>query len=265
MSNPSNVSGVEAFKRNTEAMFSVLSIIDPALRSWHQNGCVVTLAGQHMITYSGVLVLDDSAITAEWVAELGAMFSRDAVPLAFEFCTPTETPSCAGFLESLGYQRTICDLVMSLDGAITPSTPSGNVIFNPKVSVSAESSDQSMQAYWQIMVEGFGMPTNAARGAFETMLRMTESRQLLARLDGDPVGSGMLLCCGGASVIYNVATLPTARRQGVGTAMMVALHEMALKSGYSGTVLAVQSNEALQLYTKLGYKIDGYRSIYSVE
>jgi len=73
----------------------------------------------------------------------------------------------------------------------------------------------------------------------------------------------MLLYTDGVATIYNVATLPSEQKQGVGTAMMIGLHRRAIDDGYSSTVLAVQSDEGLSLYTSLGYRRDGYQLIYA--
>ena len=48
-------------------------------------------------------------------------------------------------------------------------------------------------------------------------------------VDGQIVGAGMLLCCNNVAGIYELCTLPFARHQGVGTALIAALHERALR------------------------------------
>ena len=109
------------------------------------------------------------------------------------------------------------------------------------------------------------MPAETLREIFDVMLRFEESRQMIALLDGKVVGCGMLLYADGVAAIYNVATHPTSQRQGVGTAMMAALHNRALDDGYKGTVLAVQSDQGLSLYRNLGYHEDGYQLVYARE
>jgi ribosomal protein S18 acetylase RimI-like enzyme len=94
------------------------------------------------------------------------------------------------------------------------------------------------------------------------MLNLRESFQLLAWLNGQAVGSGMLFSSNGVASIYNVATVPSARRQGVASAMMTALHNRALADGHEGTILVVQSEEGIALYNHLGYRQDGYRATY---
>jgi len=65
----------------------------------------------------------------------------------------------------------------------------------------------------------------------------------------------------GVAGLYNVSTLPFARRQGVAVRIMEALHGHALAQGYSGTSLA-SSVMGLPLYRRLGYQPAGYQIAY---
>jgi GNAT superfamily N-acetyltransferase len=75
---------------------------------------------------------------------------------------------------------------------------------------------------------------------------------------GRAVGAGTLIASGGVAGVYNVATVPSARRQGVAAAVMGALHEHALELGYPGTALA-SSSMGIPLYDRLGYRSDGFQ------
>jgi predicted GNAT family N-acyltransferase len=74
------------------------------------------------------------------------------------------------------------------------------------------------------------------------------------------VGAGRLLLVPGDANdlphIGRVAVLAPYRGQGVGRALMAALHELAREQGYRGATLAAQTH-ALGFYRKLGYVARG--------
>jgi ribosomal-protein-alanine N-acetyltransferase len=64
--------------------------------------------------------------------------------------------------------------------------------------------------------------------------------------------------------ILNIATLPSMRRQGLGTSLMTAAIEYAGQSGVRLVLLEVRrsNREALRLYRKLGFSALGVRPGY---
>jgi ribosomal protein S18 acetylase RimI-like enzyme len=69
-------------------------------------------------------------------------------------------------------------------------------------------------------------------------------------MDGDPLNTHL---GGGVTGIYNVATLPQARQQGIGTALTVAPLLEARAQGYR--VATLQSTPiGLNLYLRLGFR-----------
>jgi ribosomal protein S18 acetylase RimI-like enzyme len=75
----------------------------------------------------------------------------------------------------------------------------------------------------------------------------------LGVLDDKPVATSLLYPGGGVAGIYNVATLPEARRQGIGSALTVAPLLQAHTWGYRiGTLQSTPMG--LNLYRRLGFR-----------
>jgi GNAT superfamily N-acetyltransferase len=79
----------------------------------------------------------------------------------------------------------------------------------------------------------------------------------IAFRDGEPVGLGNLGLRGEDAWIGGVGVVPSARRSGVGEALMRALHEQAQERGVRRVWLEVivENTGALALYEKLGYEL----------
>jgi len=76
----------------------------------------------------------------------------------------------------------------------------------------------------------------------------------LGILDGTPVATASLLPAGGIAGVYDVATIPVARRQGIGTAMTLAVLHAARQLGYSQAWLQ-PSDMGQTLYRRIGFGI----------
>lgn len=75
----------------------------------------------------------------------------------------------------------------------------------------------------------------------------------VGRLEGRPVGYSLALRSEGAGGVYNVGTLPEARRRGVGTALTWAAVDAARRWGFDCAVL--QSTQmAIPMYEAMGFR-----------
>jgi GNAT superfamily N-acetyltransferase len=116
------------------------------------------------------------------------------------------------------------------------------------------------QAAWlEVMRSGFGLPESIARGLDRLSAAAgTDGIWLryVAFLDGEPVGSAGLNRVGAIPGLYNVATVPGARRRGVATAVTLAALGDA-KAGGAATAVLGTTEMGRGIYERLGFRPAG--------
>jgi ribosomal protein S18 acetylase RimI-like enzyme len=118
----------------------------------------------------------------------------------------------------------------------------------------------------EVMRVGFGLPELTSEVFFEafTAVGLDEEsplRSYVGRLDGDAVAASSLLVAAGVAGIYNVATLPKARRQGLGAVVTLEALRDARELGYRIGVLQ-SSAMGLGVYRRLGFEQYGTYTVY---
>ncbi len=120
--------------------------------------------------------------------------------------------------------------------------------------------------YAEVMRTGFEMPefVTGAISEFLAVLGFAEESPFahyVGRLEGEVVATASLSLSAGVAGIFNVATLPEARRRGFGAALTLTALRDARRRGYRICILQ-SSAMALGIYRRLGFEQYSTYSLY---
>lgn len=188
------------------------------------------------------------------IEELRKHFASHQLPLMWSvgpFSRPSELGS---HLESHGLRCVEESPGMALDLiAINEDIP-----IPSELAIERVRNAEVLSKFVEVLRVGFEMPHFTGPALFEEFnaVGLTDEspwRNYVGRLDGEVVTTASLAIVVGIAGIYNVVTLPKARRRGFGSAMtLAALHE-ARELGYRIGILQ-SSAEALGVYRRLGFE-----------
>jgi len=129
---------------------------------------------------------------------------------------------------------------------------------------------QDIETQWEwcrTMAQGFEIPTSKVEFAVNSWHYLVSrvdpvtTRAYLARLNGKPVATSLLQLGGGVAGIYGVATIPDARRKGIGARVTLYPLLEARAMGYMAGILQA-SEMGFSVYRSLGFveycKISSY-------
>jgi ribosomal protein S18 acetylase RimI-like enzyme len=127
-----------------------------------------------------------------------------------------------------------------------------------QLTITRVSEKEQLNTWLRIMTVGSEIPEEGLKLLLDVVARrgLPEDPAIhyyLGVLDGRPVATSLLSLGGGVAGIYNVATLPEVRRQGIGGALTVAPLLHASRLGYRIGVLQA-SPMGLNLYRRLGFR-----------
>jgi ribosomal protein S18 acetylase RimI-like enzyme len=188
------------------------------------------------------------------IEELTQHFASRQLPLMWSV-GPFSRPSALGsHLESHGLRCVEESPGMALDLKVLNE----DIPFPSELTIERVSNAEVLSEFVEVMRVGFEMPEFTVEGLFEmfSAVGLTEEspwRNYVGRLDGEVVTTASLAVVAGVAGIYNVATLPKARRRGFGAAMTLAGLGEARELGYRIGILQ-SSAEGLSVYRRLGFK-----------
>ena len=165
---------------------------------------------------------------------------------------PTTQPADLGtYLESHGFvsEGEIPGMAVILEDLIeNTSMPAGFTIQQVR-------DDASLKQWGDIFVKSFGMPDFVGDEFCNFMHYVDQDsfRAYIGFLNGEPVATSLLVLAAGVAGIYNVATIPEARRQGMGALMTLAPLREARTIGYKVGILQA-SEMGANVYRSLGFQ-----------
>ena len=141
-----------------------------------------------------------------------------------------------------------------------------DVPFPAELEIERVSNAEVLREYIEVARVGFEMPefTNEAFFEFLTAMGLTEEspwQNYVGRLDGEVVTTASLAPAAGIGGIFNVATLPKARRRGLGAAMTLTALRKAREFGCRIGILQ-SSAMGLGVYRRLGFEQYSTYSVY---
>jgi GNAT superfamily N-acetyltransferase len=135
------------------------------------------------------------------------------------------------------------------------------------VTIERVNNRMSLEQWARTANDGFGAPASAAEPFVEAVLHdalddSAAAHYYLARLHGEPVAVAGLALAAGVAGIFSVATLPEARRRGIGTAITLTPLLDARSRGYAVGVLQA-SEMGYSVYARMGFSEQfRYRSFF---
>jgi len=115
----------------------------------------------------------------------------------------------------------------------------------------------TLREWCAAMCAGYEMPAAFGETYYDCLINLgleaqAPLRHYLGRLEGEPVASATLFLGAGVAGIYDVSTIPAARRRGIGAVMTVHPLQDARADGYRIGILH-SSAAGLAMYRRLGF------------
>ena len=120
-----------------------------------------------------------------------------------------------------------------------------------------------LQDFKRVLIEGYDLPDTMADGwvqsAHEFGIGKTPWRMVLGRLNGEPVGTNIVLNGTGVVGVYGITVTPSARGKGIGAAITLKpLLDVRDQDGYNYAVL-FSTEMAAPVYERIGFRMTDVR------
>lgn len=196
----------------------------------------------------------DEANADAKIAQVIDLFTARNVPISWGVGTTDRPTDLGKRLEARGFVRVhtetgmAADLLTLYEGGTIPSN----------FSIVEVSNLAFLKQYAHVSMRGFDNTEEHTAIYFQTYTNIGFGlhlpwRHFLGFLDGEPVAASSLLLHAGVAGVYGVATIPEARRMGIGAAMTLAPLRLARSRGYQLGILS-PSEMGLNVYQRLGFR-----------
>jgi GNAT superfamily N-acetyltransferase len=128
----------------------------------------------------------------------------------------------------------------------------------PELTVKTVNDLATLRLWSRILTRGFELPEYAGNAFFDFYSSIgldadSPARHYIGWLKGEPVAVSSLVLGSSVAGIYNLATIPGARRQGAGSAMLMKPLQEAQTIGYRIGILQA-SEMGFSVYRRVGFK-----------
>jgi GNAT superfamily N-acetyltransferase len=221
----------------------------PVLRRMPDRDVLLYLSEVPLPIFSGAVAPQFAAGTeAERTNEVLDVLFANGQPFQWWAGPLTHTDRVAAVVEGRGLVTEGPTPGMHADLAlVTLPAPNGEVVIDR-----CRTREEWLEAN-RVFTEAFGIPADFAEVFVDLWQAADRPVQLVARLDGVPVGCAAGLAIDGVMGVYNVGTLEAARRQGVGRALTAELMRIGRRLGCHSSILHA-SALGYPVYLSLGYE-----------
>ena len=221
-------------------------------------GCLYGSSGLDIPLLNGVVECNLTASQCDAAVEyIAQYYTAQGIPYSWWVNKSLEPEGLASALQKQGlaFFGELSGLTVRLERAIEPKS------FQ---SVELVETESDLKVWNEVVTSCWGF----SEVDTEKHLRLYQNRKVplyhvVGKKEGHIVAAASLLCHKGGAFIYNLATLPSARRQGFATSALWKLLQRAREHGYTQVGLQTLS-ESVPLYGKLGFQKTAGFNIYGL-
>ncbi len=208
------------------------------------------------------LVSNDKAYVDKKITEALEYFTARNTTTHWAISPATQPFDLATHLQTRGFTKVGEDINMAID----LRSMTENIVMPPELVLKEVGDAEMLKIHSAISVRGFDATAESARSYYDNYLASGFGNRMpwhhyIAWLHDTPVGISSLLLHAGLAGIYGVATIPEARKQGIGAALTLHAMQEARTLGYNIAILA-PSHMGLNIYRRLGFREVGMTYYY---
>ncbi len=197
---------------------------------------------------------DDPAYVNARIAAILDYFRKRDVPLGWLVGPLARPANLPDYLQAHGLIYRSTDIAMALDIQSLRAAP-------PSVSgltIREVASTEDLRAWYTVNIEGFGYTEQTGRVYYEAYANLgcgagRPWHHFIGWLGNRPVAIASLLLHAGVAGIYGIATIPEARRRGIGSAITLHALHAARANGYGVATLSPTAM-GRNIYQRIGFQ-----------
>lgn len=198
---------------------------------------------------------DDKASIDAKIEETLAYFKARKVDVGWSVGPSSQPKDLAAHLEEHGFVYALDTIGLAVS---IKHVHSKKVHTSPTLAIHEALDGETLLQLRDIEAEGFDGPAEIAQNYYDTYMCIGFGKghpwhHYIGYLDGKAVAITSLLLYAGVAGIYGVATIPAARRQGIGATMTLHAIQEARTHGYHIAMLS-PSEMSQGIYERLGFR-----------